>query len=262
MVVTWSPYQDVKCDLNPQKAREGPVRGTESVFFSFQMLAVAPPSALAHFLVQFGDCLLVTWAQAETVAPLKRAGVWTAALACQRGACGLRSSRLTNSSASETILPQFLSSQGASYGRCARTCVYFKDLRLLSLCDQSTTVSADLHISSSFGVSGEHVTVWNRSSPPSRGAHIWPQTSQPMPQLLHFYTRIVKPFSEKTRARSGSCGAQGGGSARQKRWWSLMCSSQPSSQETVTSGADNHIKWVRSALPSNAAAAAAGWWRR
>lgn len=98
MVVTWSPYQDVKCDLNPQKAREGPVRGTESVFFSFQMLAVAPPSALAHFLVQFGDCLLVTWAQAETVAPLKRAGVWTAALACQRGACGLRSSRLTNSS--------------------------------------------------------------------------------------------------------------------------------------------------------------------
>lgn len=39
-----------------------------------------------------------------------------------------------------------------------------------------------------------------------------------------------------------------------------MCSSQPTSQETVSSGADNHIIWVRPAQPghaSNAAAAAA-----
>lgn len=36
-----------------------------------------------------------------------------------------------------------------------------------------------------------------------------------------------------------------------------MCSSQPTSQETVTSGADNHIIWVRPAKPDDASNAAA-----
>lgn len=31
-----------------------------------------------------------------------------------------------------------------------------------------------------------------------------------------------------------------------------MCSSQPTSQETVASGADNHIIWVRPAQPGDA----------
>lgn len=36
-----------------------------------------------------------------------------------------------------------------------------------------------------------------------------------------------------------------------------MCFSQPTSQETVTSGADNHINWVRPAQHNNASNAAA-----